>query len=47
MTFSEVKMKPFSKRIEDRAEQDKDVPGDKTELKIEITGLFKEGKLLL
>ena len=46
LTPSEVKMKTFSKRIEDRADEEKYVQ-DKTELKIEIARIFKEGKLLL
>ena len=47
LTPSEVKMKHFCKRIEDRIEQDKALPGDKDELKGEVAGIFKEGKLLL
>ena len=47
LTPSEDKMKYFCKRIEDRIELDKDLPGDKDELKGEIAEIFKGDKHLL
>lgn len=45
MTPSEVKMKPFCKRIDDLIELEKACPGVKDELKGKVAGIFKEGKL--